>query len=106
MWNYLYFVLHAEKIYEKERTILEKYVHDKVCYVCVGLFVQFVWMDGIWFLFLDNSTACLTFEIMPWQVFESTPSSTDFFPRKKARVLPNDGIKTGDEEKEEKADKN
>ena len=35
-------------------------------------------------------------------MFKSTPPSTDFFPRKKARVLPNDGMKTGDKEKKKR----
>ena len=87
MWDYLYFAFYVDNILEKERTILEKDIHDKVS------------------LFLNNSTGCLTFEIMSWQVFKYTPPCADFFPRNKAKVLPNDGIKTGDEEKEEKADK-
>lgn len=77
LWNYVYFVLYLDTVFENDRNALEKYVYEKVRSFTPQQTMKYT----SWWI-VHDIIASLQVKI--------EKLSTEFFPMRKAKVLPND----------------
>ena len=100
MWNYLYFVLYLDTVFENDRNALENYVFEQVTLssihlssphdlMCVCKCCAY-WQHDCMHRLSNCTSASFSWIYLP-QV-DSSKLNIAFFPLRKAKVLPKNGV--------------